>query len=565
MTNTCESRPLSETPSRADTARTLPEADSNAEAVAADAVSENDIIIAVMGPTGSGKTTFINIATDYDSPVGHGLQSCTSDINVVKLSFPELVSADIYFVDTPGFDATNKSDLEVLGQISDWLNNTYQKNIKLSGLLYFHRISDNALGGTFTKNFKMFDKLVGNHFKNIVLTTTMWDDVDEATGVERETTLKDEFWKALIDRGSHTARFLQTKESAFEVIAPILAEVSKRETLLLQKEITDLGFVLRETSAGRELCSRLDHLVQKRQKELDQLLVESNKGTVDGDKMARLKNDYKDTMSKLKVLSSDMKAMKVPMGERLTRALTSGLRLLKQYPESGYHARALKKLTELSKNDTVIFVMGLTRCGKSTFIRRASGYPLETGSESRLDPVTKSVKIIKFDASLPNLGLDKSVVLVEVPGFDSPDKGPSDGELIKIIGGMMKEAGQRGVTVQGVLWIHDITNNHPYKGFRTLVDLYKIHLFSVLLVTTRWGASGTASESEGNEKALIESRWLNGVTSTAGRPVGKEDDDATGDASTWKRIVQGGTNITRFDMTRASALSVLDRFMAPNK
>jgi signal recognition particle receptor subunit beta len=36
----------------------------------------DDIIIAVMGITGSGKTTFISHFADKDVEIGHGLESC---------------------------------------------------------------------------------------------------------------------------------------------------------------------------------------------------------------------------------------------------------------------------------------------------------------------------------------------------------------------------------------------------------------------------------------------------------------------------------------------------------
>lgn len=57
--------------------------------------------------------------------VGHDLESFTNDISVIKLSFPGL---DLCFVDTPGFDDTNKSDVCILKLISDWLFTTYDKN-----------------------------------------------------------------------------------------------------------------------------------------------------------------------------------------------------------------------------------------------------------------------------------------------------------------------------------------------------------------------------------------------------------------------------------------------------
>jgi len=63
--------------------------------------------------------------------VGHGLATCTTQISVVRLSFPNLVDSDICFVDTPGFDDTNGTDLQILKMISDWLNNMYVVDLGL--------------------------------------------------------------------------------------------------------------------------------------------------------------------------------------------------------------------------------------------------------------------------------------------------------------------------------------------------------------------------------------------------------------------------------------------------
>ena len=59
-----------------------------------------------------------------DSGIGHDLESCSSEILVVKMSFPEFSDYNIVFVDTPGFDDTKRSDTEVLRMIADWLATT---------------------------------------------------------------------------------------------------------------------------------------------------------------------------------------------------------------------------------------------------------------------------------------------------------------------------------------------------------------------------------------------------------------------------------------------------------
>ena len=65
---------------------------------------------------------FIHEATGVDTGIGHDLESCTSEIGMIKMSFP---GYNIVFVDTPGFDDTKRPDSDILKMISDWLEKTY--------------------------------------------------------------------------------------------------------------------------------------------------------------------------------------------------------------------------------------------------------------------------------------------------------------------------------------------------------------------------------------------------------------------------------------------------------
>ncbi|KAL4259612.1 hypothetical protein AB1N83_006534 [Pleurotus pulmonarius] len=91
-------------------------------------LKEDDIIIAIMGPTGAGKSSFINMATGNATGVGHDLESCTNSIDILKFQCIERSMQDIIFVDTPGFDDTHKSDVEILEMIAGWLKQTYEQN-----------------------------------------------------------------------------------------------------------------------------------------------------------------------------------------------------------------------------------------------------------------------------------------------------------------------------------------------------------------------------------------------------------------------------------------------------
>ena len=100
-------------------------------------------IQSVMGPTGSGKSTvwswlssdfppayhsmsmqFIAAASGQGhAAIRHGLRTATSDIRIIKTTHPKNGSS-VVFVDTPGFDDTHMTDIEVLIAIADWLSTT---------------------------------------------------------------------------------------------------------------------------------------------------------------------------------------------------------------------------------------------------------------------------------------------------------------------------------------------------------------------------------------------------------------------------------------------------------
>lgn len=103
----------------------------------------------------------------------------------------------------------------------------YRRKLQLKGLLYFHRISDNRMDGTSLKNLRFFEELCGTELDKVVLTTTMWDGVDEETGVEREEQLRGIYWQSMITQGSSIKRFMGDRESALDIFRPIVARMKK--------------------------------------------------------------------------------------------------------------------------------------------------------------------------------------------------------------------------------------------------------------------------------------------------------------------------------------------------
>jgi hypothetical protein len=67
----------------------------------------------------------------------------------------------MWLVDTPGFDDTERSDLDILRDVAFWLASVYTKEARLAGIIYLHRISDVRLGGQALENLRCSNSSAG--------------------------------------------------------------------------------------------------------------------------------------------------------------------------------------------------------------------------------------------------------------------------------------------------------------------------------------------------------------------------------------------------------------------
>ncbi|OCH88559.1 hypothetical protein OBBRIDRAFT_820125 [Obba rivulosa] len=221
-----------------------------------------------MGPTGSGKSKFINTVSGSHLKVGKGLESCTAEIELAAL---ELDGQSIMLVDTPGFDDTTRSQADVLKEISSFLRQSYEEGQKVAGVLYVHRISDFRMSGIARENFRMFRKICGNGaMKNVVIATNMWGEVKEEVGAERERELwsKPLFFKDAVDNGARMFRYHDTKESGHDILRSLLGMPLQK--LQIQQETIDEQKTLPQTEAGAALWDKLD----KKKNDFDEQITE---------------------------------------------------------------------------------------------------------------------------------------------------------------------------------------------------------------------------------------------------------------------------------------------------
>ncbi|KAI5985494.1 hypothetical protein EDD15DRAFT_2532748, partial [Pisolithus albus] len=151
------------------------------------------------------------------------------------------------------------ADFQVLGKIALWLTAIYDKNIELNGILYFHPISDEIILETVSRNYNIFKEMCGkDYFKNVIFVTTMWDEVSEELGSEREQDLRSDFWREMINLGSTSHRFEGTTESAWKIINFLsVSRTVDRRPLQIQREMVDDHLPLQLTAAGGAIINRL--------------------------------------------------------------------------------------------------------------------------------------------------------------------------------------------------------------------------------------------------------------------------------------------------------------------
>ncbi|KIM49737.1 hypothetical protein M413DRAFT_115376 [Hebeloma cylindrosporum] len=97
---------------------------------------DDDIIIAFMGPTGSGKSQIIDTLTGQQGQrAKDSLKSVTKDLEASRILDHDRYGSRIVLIDTPGFDDSSRSDEQILKLIGEWLKKTCQKRILLSGIV----------------------------------------------------------------------------------------------------------------------------------------------------------------------------------------------------------------------------------------------------------------------------------------------------------------------------------------------------------------------------------------------------------------------------------------------
>ncbi|KAJ3516327.1 hypothetical protein NLJ89_g1189 [Agrocybe chaxingu] len=291
---------------------------------------ETDIVIPVMGPTGAGKSTFINVVLGKDQlQVGHSVNSSTIQIAPVVIDltscFSDLAGSRLILVDTPGFDDTFVDDVEILKRIANWLAASYRKNMPIGGVLYLHDISLKRFTGTARRNLEMFRRLCGQDaLPKVIFVTTSWNLDTLESRERREAQMKSAHWKFMMDEGADVHRFDGTYESAWEIVKVFLQRAAdtrpsahltrKIVPLQIQHELVDLRLGIPETDAGKVLLSTLEEAL-----EAHKVVPALETAAAAGDLKAKQKLD--ELRARICDLEGQIQALKLSLPQRIFKWL----------------------------------------------------------------------------------------------------------------------------------------------------------------------------------------------------------------------------------------------------
>ncbi|KAI6146549.1 hypothetical protein EDD17DRAFT_99746 [Pisolithus thermaeus] len=215
------------------------------------AITSDDIVILVMGKTESGINNFINKLIEMQPEGTNRLASRRENVREYECFYS---GQRFILVDTPGLNDGERLQGTAFRDISKWLEDTYQRSIRLTGVIYTHDVTGNNWSSTDVQSLELLGHLCGNEAADRVrLVTTTCGRVEEldVDNVEGIPGIAD--WRSFIEAGARLKRFDNTSEGAWRIVEGL---ENTKKALLLQKELVDRGMRLEDTAAGKHL--RLD-------------------------------------------------------------------------------------------------------------------------------------------------------------------------------------------------------------------------------------------------------------------------------------------------------------------
>ena len=184
----------------------------------------------------------------------------------------------------------------------------------------------------------MFRGLCGeNTLKNVILMTNMWGRVTPQQGAEREQQLKDDYFKAAIEKGAQLCRHDGTLESAQAILRMVLK--NQPAVLKIQRELIKEHKDIERTGAGKELSKEICRAVVKYQKGIRELEEDAQRAIEDDDEETReeleeekrrLQEEMTELRKALREMKSTFEEARREMEERINAKFEERLRQIRE-------------------------------------------------------------------------------------------------------------------------------------------------------------------------------------------------------------------------------------------
>ncbi|KAF9035446.1 hypothetical protein BJ165DRAFT_645378 [Panaeolus papilionaceus] len=195
----------------------------SAKPAKAEDVGWHAVVLLIVGPTGAGKSTFIEaLAQDPSIRISSNqLEGFTQTVNTYSLVNVSRSGSPIALVDVPGFADTRISMTNIVSMLKEWMQETGAYD--LGRILYFTPIHSVRLPGSHREVLRTFQALTGaKTARNITIVTSMWDNLWGDSAKQRAESnfnqLRDSVWKEFIDKGGQIVKFYNTPESALSIL-----------------------------------------------------------------------------------------------------------------------------------------------------------------------------------------------------------------------------------------------------------------------------------------------------------------------------------------------------------
>ena len=251
------------------------------------------------------------------------------------------------------------------------LSASYHNGVRIHGLIYLHRISDNRVSGSSKKGLQIFKSVCGSKvFHRVALCTTMWDTEEAQVAKDRETQLlsEHEYFGDLTRSGAHYYRLKAHNVNRPELISAALSvlrtfvgsQVVPVGTdvvpiiLQIQRELVNEGKKLSETSAGTIVAKELlaaqesaENEIRQAQDDLNEALRQRDQASVS--ELESLRQHYDRKLADATNAQQQLTSSLTEMHELEMKHLVQRLDAMEEQWKSGLREKQ-KELTDLESS-----------------------------------------------------------------------------------------------------------------------------------------------------------------------------------------------------------------------